>query len=290
MRRLAALALVVLLLAAVVATGAGVCVGRGGARERGTLGESRCLTTAPTPAPPHTHTDAPPAADVSLLKFTPRADTHIDVFEGELSFYAVCGGSAAVDLPGEEVLGQKERYPPGRVIVARLAPTECATCRFKVRRRIPFVDDDTIGPPFDVCASDFAAAEGGELTRDERGAFDAVFWCGECWKKEVKVEAAAAAAPPPPAPSRRALSGGAIAAIVLSCLAAGGGLGAAGVVVARRAAAAAARARAAEFAAVFASEGDVELDAVTTTAASDGAPLLARLARPLARLYDTSVV
>lgn len=209
------------------------------------------------------------------------------MFEGELSFYAVCGGSAAVDLPGEEVLGQHARYPPGRVIVARLAPSECATCRFKVRRRLPFVDDDTIGPPFDVCASDFAAAEGGELTRDERGAFDAVFGCGDCGKTETK---AAAVAPRPPAPSRRGLSGGAIAAIVLSCLLAGGGLGAAGVVVARRASAAAARARAAEFAAVFSNEGDVELDAVTTTAASDGVPLLARLARPLARLYDTSVV
>lgn len=221
---------------------------------------------------------------MSLLKFTPRVDTHFEPFEGELSVYIACGGGAAVDLPGEEVLGERERYPPGRVVVARLAANECATCRFKVRRRLPFVEDDTIGPPFDLCASDFAAAEGGELTKDARAAFDATFACGDCGKK---AEPKAADAAPPPAAQRRGLSGGAIAAIV-SSLVVGGGIGAVAVLAARRAAAAAERARAAEFAAVFSSEGDVELDQVTT-ASADGVPFLARLARS-AKLYDTSVV
>ena len=153
-------------------------------------------------------------------------------------------------------------YAPD-VVIARLTPGECVACRFKERRRLPFVDDDTIGSRFDLCFIDFEAAGDNTVSRSAVGAFDAVFSCPGCGPPPPPT-----ATPPPlprQTPRKKGMSGGAIAAICGATLAGGAAAGAAGLAGWRELARRRAEAAASAFAAVFASDADIELPEVSAT-------------------------
>ena len=119
-------------------------------------------------------------------------------------------------------MGDDHAYAPD-VVIARLTPGECVACRFKERRRLPFVDDDTIGSRFDLCFIDFEAAGDNTVSRSAVGAFDAVFSCPGCGPPPPPT-----ATPPPlprQTPRKKGMSGGAIAAICGATLAGGAAAG-----------------------------------------------------------------